>query len=242
MNISTALRLPADSYFPERHPKDLIILHHTVGGSAKSTFEYWRTDEKHIGTAYIVDRDGTIFEVFSPQCWAYHLGLKTTSSVDKRTIGIEIASEGALLERGGKYYAFGRLTECTQYTGAVYDVCAQSSAASVTAVDITAQLWRDYRYFAQYRPAALASVFALVDYLLTRFSIPRQTPANHVDFDLPAYTNYQGVLTHCQLRADKSDVHPGFAWEQLIASCRLEQMPAVARQEPMLVASATTKP
>jgi N-acetyl-anhydromuramyl-L-alanine amidase AmpD len=238
MNISTALRLPAESYFPEKHTKDLIILHHTVGGSAKSTFEYWRTDEKHIGTAYIVDRDGTVFEVFPPECWAFHLGLKTTSSVDKRSIGIEIASEGALLERGGKFYAFGRLTECTQYTGPVYDVCAENSTRGVTVVSDRANLWRDYRYFAQYTPAALTSVFALVDELLKRFSIPRQTPSNHMDFNLPAYTNYQGVLTHCQMRSDKSDVHPGFAWEEMIAACRLQQTPVTETQQPMLVASA----
>jgi hypothetical protein len=99
----------------------------------------------------------------------------------------------------------------------------------------TPQLWRDYRYFAQYTPAALTSVFALVDDLLTCFAIPRQTPANHVDSDLPAYTNYKGVLTHCQLRSDKSDVHPGFAWEQLVAACRLEQ--TTSPDNKMLVAS-----
>src|SRR5213082_1851366 len=105
MNIYSDLRLPPGEYFNAPQAKDLIVLHHTVGGSAKSTFDYWRTDPQHIGTAYIVERDGTIFEVFPPECWAYHLGLKTTSSVDKRSIGIEIAYEGALLERGGKYYA-----------------------------------------------------------------------------------------------------------------------------------------
>src|SRR5947209_4053640 len=195
MNTSTSLRLPADSYFPEKHTKDLVILHHTVGGSAKSTFEYWRTDEQHIGTAYIVDRDGTIYEVFPPECWAYHLGLKTTQAVDKRSIGIEIASEGALLERGGNYYAFGRLTEVTRYNGPVFDVATGISRTGIQTVNAP-QLWRDYRYFAQYTLAALSSVFALVENLLTRFEIPRQTPANHVDFDLSAYTNYKGVLTH----------------------------------------------
>ncbi len=205
MNVSTSLRLPADSYFPEKHTKDLIVLHHTVGGSAKSTFEYWRTDEWHIGTAYIVNRDGTVYEVFPPECWAYHLGLKTTREVDKRSIGIEIASEGALLERGGNYYAFGRLTEATRYTGPVFDVDAEASAPGISAVS-TAKLWRDYRYFAQYTPAALASVFALVNELLTRF-----------------------------VRSDKSDVHPGFAWEQLIAACRLAQTTSSGNK--MLVAS-----
>src|SRR5438105_2368321 len=190
MNVSTALRLPVDSYFSEKHPKDLIILHHTVGGSANSTFEYWRTDEQHIGTAYIVDRDGTIHEVFPPECWAYHLGLKTTSAVDKRSIGIEIASEGALLERGGKYYAFGRLTEATRYDGAVCDVCALSN---------TSGLWRDYRYFAHYTQTSLALVFALEYDPLKWVSIQYQSLLNQDNFELHDYSTYMLTFTHCQL-------------------------------------------
>ena len=47
-----------------------------------------------IATAYIVERDGTIFEVFDPRHWAFHLGLKgSQGQVDRRSIGIEIASE-----------------------------------------------------------------------------------------------------------------------------------------------------
>src|SRR5258707_1879369 len=208
MNISTDLRLPSGEFYLAKQPKDLIVLHHTVGGSAKSTFDYWRTDPQHIGTAYIVERDGTIFEVFPPECWAYHLGLKIGPAgvVDKRSIGIEIASEGALLERDGKDYSFGRMTEQTAFTGAVFD---------------NKTVWRDYRYFAQYGPAAIASVCQLVDKLLTQFSIPRQTPLNHSECDLAGYRNFKGVLTHCQLRTDKTDVHPGFPWNRLISSCKL---------------------
>jgi N-acetyl-anhydromuramyl-L-alanine amidase AmpD len=209
MNLSTDLRLPTGEYYAAKQPKDLIILHHTVGGSAKSTFDYWRTDPQHIGTAYIVERDGTIFEVFPPECWAYHLGLKIGPAgvVDKRSIGIEIASEGALLEREAKYYEFGRMAEQTQFTGSVFD---------------NGKIWRDYQYFAQYTPAAIASVCQLVNDLLTRFSIPRQTPSSHIEANLAAYRSYKGVLTHCQLRTDKTDCHPGFAWDQLITSCKLE--------------------
>jgi N-acetyl-anhydromuramyl-L-alanine amidase AmpD len=213
MNLSTDLRLPPGEFYSAKQPKDLIVLHHTVGGSAKSTFDYWRTDPQHIGTAYIVERDGTIFEVFPPECWAYHLGLKIAPMgvVDKRSIGIEIASEGALLERDGKYYAFGRMAEQTRFA-------APNAEKDVFDCGI---VWRDYRYFAKYTPAAIASVCKLVDDLLTRFAIPRQTPTAHTEADLAAYRNYKGVLTHCQLRTDKTDCHPGFDWDQLITACKL---------------------
>ncbi len=209
MNSRTDLRLPAEQYFVEKPKKDLIVLHHTVGGSARSTFDYWRTDAEHVGTAYIVERDGTVYEVFPPECWAYHLGLKVgpIGVVDKRSIGIEIASEGPLLERGGKLYAFGRVAEQTLYSGDVFDAGAAG--------------FRGSRYFAAYTPQAMAAVCELVDSLITRFKISRQTPAEHSTFDLNGLRNYSGVVTHCQLRADKSDCHPGMAWEKLVAECDL---------------------
>ena len=209
MNVCTDLRLPVVQYFTETPKKDLIVLHHTVGGSAKSTFDYWRTDPEHIGTAYIVERDGTIYEVFSPECWAYHLGLKIgpMGVADKRSIGIEIASEGPLMERDGKFYAFERMAEQTLFSGAVFDAGGSG--------------FRGYRYFAAYTPRAMAAVCELVDSLLTRFNIPRQTPAEHSTFDLNGLRNYPGMLTHCQLRADKSDCHTGMDWEKLVKDCGL---------------------
>lgn len=88
-------RLDKKDYIPVETKKSLIVLHHTVGGSAKSTIDYWRSDPGRIATACVVERDGNIFEVFDPKFWAFHLGLKgTNGAVDKRSIGIEIASEG----------------------------------------------------------------------------------------------------------------------------------------------------
>src|SRR5919109_600338 len=108
MNVSLEWRLGAAEYFAHSHPKDLVVLHHTVGASARSTFESWRTDGKRIATAYIVERDGAIYEIFPPECWAYHIGVKGRRELDRRSIGIEIASEGALECRAGQYFAFGR--------------------------------------------------------------------------------------------------------------------------------------
>jgi hypothetical protein len=82
--------------------------------------------------------------------------------------------------------------------------------------------FRGYQHFAAYTPEALASACEHVDSLLTRFNIPRQTPEDHTSFDLDGLRNYSGVLTHCQLRADKSDCHPGFDWNKLITGCHLQ--------------------
>src|SRR4029077_12482807 len=47
-------------------------------------------------------------------------------------------------------------------------------------------------------------------------------PNAHTDFNLTGLRNYSGILTHCQLRADKSDCHPGFDWAKLITDCKLQ--------------------
>ncbi len=213
MKISTELRLDPGQYIPTREHKDLIVLHHTVGGTAQSTVDHWRSTPERIGTAYIVERDGTIFEVFPPECSAHHLGLKGTSALDRRSIGVEIASEGALLEERGRLYAFGRIAAANHYVGPVFDFGSS---------------YRGYRYFAQYTPAALGAVSALVDRLLTIYSIPRQTPADHIRADLAAYADYCGVLAHCHVRPDKTDVHPGFGWNELATTCQLEMTGARA--------------
>lgn len=103
MQVDQSMRLTPDQYIPERQEKDLVVLHHTVGGTARSTFEWWQTGdrEQRVATAYIIDRDGIIYEVFDPAHWAYHLGLKGAAGAhDKRSIGIELASEGGLREVG----------------------------------------------------------------------------------------------------------------------------------------------
>ena len=214
MTILDSLALPPADYFPERQHKDLIVLHHTVGASAASTVASWRQNARRIATAYLIDRDGAIYRAFPDDAWAFHVGLKSTRTVDRRSIGIEIASEGPLEERDGGFYSFGRISLATRFNGTVYDHGCD---------------WRGCRHFAAYTRAALESVYALVEKLLTIYSIPRQMPAPPGDVVAPdgnageaLYQDYRGVLAHCHLRPDKTDVHPGFPWQELALRCRLQ--------------------
>jgi len=212
MKLDHSLRLPIDQYKNEVTKKNLIVLHHTVGGSARSTWRWWMTDPKPIGTAYIVARDGTIHEVFHPECWAYHLGYGSRMD-EKRSIGIELASEGALVERGGELYCFDRVSERTRFTDDVFDLSSP---------------WRGYRYFAAYAEAQLAATIELVGDLLRRFSIPPAvfrdvltgTPSK---FDVN-HRLWNGIIGHAHVRDDKTDVHPGFDWNRLIAELKLQRI------------------
>jgi N-acetyl-anhydromuramyl-L-alanine amidase AmpD len=204
--IDRSLRLSSDRYFGDPRPKSLIVLHHTVGGSALSTFRWFQARPGHIATAYLVERDGTIFELFDPRLWAFHLGVAGTGgTLDRRSIGIELASEGALFGGPGELLAFGGPGVVRRFTGPAFDAGSP---------------WRDHRWFAAYNEAQTEAAIELVDHLLATFGIPRRTPGDHGGriHDL----DFRGVVSHHHLRADKTDVHPGFPWSRLVERCALE--------------------
>jgi N-acetyl-anhydromuramyl-L-alanine amidase AmpD len=203
----TSLRLPPWQYYAEVCTKSQIVLHHTVGGSARSTYNWWMMDRTksggvlRVGTAYLVERDGRIFETFDPHYWAHHLGLQHRDNIalNQASIGIEMASEGALQkgEDGRLYCADGRLYRGTQ------------------AVELI-EPFRGFRYFDAYEEAQIDATIALTMALINQFGISRQCPgpADEGKFGLKFLT-YPGVIGHCNVRQDKSDPHPLFPWVRL---------------------------
>jgi hypothetical protein len=80
--------------------------------------------------------------VFDPTAWAFQFGLEWTPvqqrRFEQRFIGIELASEGALIEHLGKLYCFDRISEKTlKPRNEVYD---------------HGTAYRGYRYFDLYQP------------------------------------------------------------------------------------------
>lgn len=211
--IDHSLQLPPTQYFPQGDPKSLIVLHHTVGGSARSTLKWWNDTAERIGTAYIVERDGTVYEVFPPEGWAWHIGVGD-AALEKRSIGIELASEGALAVRQdgeGEWWAFGANARLGK-------VIPLQQAGRILKLS---QSWRGFRWFDAYEPAQVAATVALVVSLCDRFGIPRTmpTPAEcRGNADLERWRSFRGVLHHALLRHDKSDLHPVFDFERLAAA------------------------
>lgn len=206
-SINRSLRLPSDQFVPSTERKDLAVLHHTAGGSARSTFEWWRSNSERIGTAFVVERDGAVFEVFPPESWAYHLGVKGrdgSPAIDRRSVGIEIASEGGLVRdpaRSGVHlHAFGVIAPRTEYQGEVYDHGTE---------------WRGFRWFAAYSPAAVDAAALLVRHLVERFGIESKTPSDHLSYR-EELRRFRGVLGHHHVRPEKSDLHPGFPWSRFV--------------------------
>lgn len=211
--------LKRGQYVAQEVDKTQIVLHHTVGGTAQSTLDWWNSNSSRTATAFIIDRDGTIIRAFPETMWAYHIFRSPDAkelATEKASIGIELASEGGLTMRGGTLYAYdGR----ARHKGEHYD---------------HGTVWRGFRYFDAYETAQLASLYRLVDWLCAEYSIRRAVPANETTYSRSLFT-FAGIIGHHHVRADKSDVHPGFPWHELMAA--LAQTPAPVEPRPVTVSA-----
>jgi N-acetyl-anhydromuramyl-L-alanine amidase AmpD len=233
-DINRKLRLWDDQYYTEEVEKTQIYLHHTVGGSARSTIGWWNTSNIHVGTSYLVDRDGSIYEVFAPEYWAYHLGLRTNfnKASNMKSIGIELCSEGALRDGGALNQILvnsgdsARMREDILYA---FDIFPNSNLKSskwfrkakplyhllddkslFSKVD---KEWRGFTYFDAYDEAQMDGLFWLLQYLCDKFNIPRKFLSGDMSrFDISLAVDFKGILSHANVRADKTDVHQKFDW------------------------------
>lgn len=183
-----------DKYYKEEYTKKQIALHHTVSGPGiRGDLKTWKQYKSHIATCVIIERDGTINQLFSSKYWGYHLGAGKTI-LDKQSIGIELDSWGQLEERDGQLYT-------------VYD----------TKVDVDtvhyAKGFRGEQLFEAYSYKQLRSLGELLLYWRDRYNIPLTYNEDMWDVSQRALDGTPGVWAHVSYRpwpAKKSkwDVHP----------------------------------
>jgi len=186
--LTSKIPLKENQYYQGVNEKKYIFLHHTAGGSAASSIAYWASTPDHIATPYVIDRDGTIYECFDPKFWAYHLGVKGNSAIEKASIGIEICSYGALKQKDGKWLT---------YTN------KEIPANKTVQVEFRGnQVWEAYM------PEQIASLKLLLPYLMQKFNIKKQP-------NVDKFWEYQdpsrlpmGIWSHSTVRKDKIDVFP----------------------------------
>lgn len=177
--------LKTDQYYQGIFPKKFIFLHHTAGGSAASSISGWAATKDRVANPYVIDRDGTVYECFPPQYWAYSLGVKGATSIEKATIAIEIANYGAL-DKNGK-----------TYTGKVIDPDKR-----------VAVNFRNKTLWERYTDEQIAALKILLPFLILKFKIPLQD-------NLTKFWEYQnpfqlksGIYSHTTVRKDKIDIFP----------------------------------
>lgn len=152
--IDYSMRLPDGEFLPAMRKKFGIALHHTVGRTAASTSDHSLNDKtergqrRMVGTAFIIGRDGTAFQIFDPTAWTFQFGLRWPEEerwkFEQRFISIELASDGAIREFDGRLYYFDRILPKT--------VKPLSEAADYGSP------YRGYRFFDRYEPALIDSL------------------------------------------------------------------------------------
>ena len=219
--IDRSLTLPVGEFFEPAGRKTGICIHHTVGGTARSTYDWWMRDRsadgtgRRVGTAYLIDRDGSIHEVFTPEAWAYQFGLSwrvdRKLAFEKRFIGIELASVGPLLEKDDCFYCFDRVDNKTRVDKrTVFDF---------------GRTWRGYRYWTRYPNAQVDALIELIDDLCRRFRIERRVPSDFLRFYGEELFDFEGVIGHTMVRVDKSDPNPDVEfWRRVVSECGLQSV------------------
>ena len=196
----TKIRFPEREFFKLPAMKKQIVLHHTVSASGEYVDDWWQSDKGtlRVATAFIVDKEGAVIQLFEPENWAYHIGKGSSVQDNRQSIGIEIVNEGALQRLpDGKTITW--LDGKKQYTGS-YTVLNKP--------------WRGCSCFADYTELQYSTLGELIMMLCDKFAIPKKVVASYQFAE--CNRQFEGVVSHHNLRKDKTDVSPAFDFGRLI--------------------------
>lgn len=198
------------AYFRDQSiEKSRVCLHFTVGNLRGDI--YTLTGDSRLSVAFVVARDGTIYELFDHRAWSYHLGPSDrydNTAMSAVSVGIELSNYGPLTPKGDVLeHAYGS-TYCT---------LAQTEAY----VELD-EPFRGHRYFASYTASQLDAVARLVRFLCVDLSLPPKLLSEDERFglleDLSPHgvgTEFMGACSHANFRTDKWDIGPAFDWAGL---------------------------
>ena len=187
--ITDAHHLLLDNqYYHKAQDKKRIVLHHTAGGTATSSINWWNEKLDHVCTPYLIDRDGTILEVFPPEYWAYALGINSPWA-EKKSIQIELCSFGGLINHEGQLYRkIGDRLFLFDGPHVRYE-----------------KEHRGYLFFERYTAEQIQSLLFLLDHLANRFSLEIGDVEKFWWYDKESKKT---LISHTTVRKDKSDIHP----------------------------------
>ncbi|MGB0524439.1 MAG: N-acetylmuramoyl-L-alanine amidase [Flammeovirgaceae bacterium] len=204
---------PADGdtsyYYDQTMPKKKVVVHFTAG-YLKSDIFYLTKKNNKVSVAFVIGRDGIIYNLFHSGKWSYHLGRGSVGgngTNSKASIGIELSNIGPLKRIGDNLV--------TVYSDSdVY--CTIEDKDQYVEIEND---FRGYTYFAAHTDAQYKSLAILLRYLTAKYDIPRA----FLDEPLRYETNeqaagFEGIVTHINFRkSGKWDLGPGFDWKRLIA-------------------------
>jgi len=205
------VQVPWTRYEKEETDKKQIVLHHTVSGDGITgdlkTWEQWRA----VATAIIIDRDGTINQLFSSKYWAYHLKAGN-SNLDKHSIGIELDNWGGLIAGDGTIMQFGKRRDGSPNmvhtkVGKYYATYGNSVTCPMTHYP---NGFRGYKYFEAYTNEQIKAAGELILLWHQRYNIPLDYHEDMWQKSPNALSGTPGVWAHVSYRnpAAKQDAHP----------------------------------
>jgi len=184
-----------DKYYREEYSKSQIVLHHTVSGPGiRGDLATWAKYRSHIATCIIIDRDGTMNQLFPSRYWAKHLGVKHGINLDKHSIAVELDN-------------WGQLSKTEDGFKAVY-----GNKVNVP-ITIYKEGFRGEHYFESYRDEQLRSLEDLVHLWHDRYNITLNYNSDMWDYSQRAINGQPGIWGHVSFRKypsdhNKWDVHP----------------------------------
>tara|TARA_R110001606_G_scaffold5101_2_gene23951 strand:+ start:2635 stop:3363 length:729 start_codon:yes stop_codon:yes gene_type:complete len=182
-------------YITQEFEKRGIFIHHTAGTTAEGAMSWWDQTPDRVGTPYVIDRDGTIYECFDPSYWAYHLGIRGDDNrLEKETVNIELVSAG-WLKNGYFYPLYPNLT----------------SGKKIPEEEIVRTEFRGYNEWHKYTDAQIKSLCKLIAKISVDFPTI-ELPDYLYDlykFDQTIIDEAEGgIWSHANVREDKTDLFP----------------------------------
>jgi len=218
--------LPEGEYVRSETSKKYIFIHHTAGRhNPFKCIDHWANDQRgRVGTNYVIGGlpstanvddlsssqkkyDGRVIQAIDDKYWGYHLGPNGSRFMTNHSLSIEICSAGFLTKKGDKFY--------TWYKDEVHP----------SQVVTLPTEFRGHKYYHKYSEAQLESLEALLRHLCEKHDINIHSgmqkigPAEMYNFIGAAWRGeITGILSHTNVRKDKSDVFPQPELTKLIMS------------------------
>jgi hypothetical protein len=210
---------PKEKYYRVAHPKNQIILHHTVSGPGiRGDIKTWLAGSARVATCIIIDRDGTPNQMFSSKYWAYHTG--KGAAIDKFSIGIEFDNWGGLIKGNNTTHNFGT----TKNPKNVFIRKDKFYATYGNRVSVPVTFYPDgfrgYKYYESYTDEQLQTVGELALLWRDRYRIPLDYHEDMWDISSNALAGTKGIWTHVSYRPakDKQDCHPQPELKEMLQS------------------------
>lgn len=201
-------------YYRAKFTKKRIVIHFTVG-HIKSDIATLASKNRHVSTALVIGRDGTVYQLFNSYYWSYHLGknaIGTNTKTSKESIGIEISNFGPLKKEGNSLKTAYNTT-----------FCSLDDTEQYIKLD---QPYRGYTYYAAFTDTQYEAIINSLRYLTAEYGIPREFVRAAIRNETTregALLN--GIVSHVNSRKDKFDIGPAFDWDRVIAGVTAETYP-----------------